>query len=95
MLERALRHVISDSADDALVKVRKHTMLERELRHHSIHSCSVRGKVRQKAYNAREGIETKTNTRPGTDGLEKGVRKHTMLERALRPNCPVANYMSC
>jgi len=37
---------------------------------------------RQKAYNAREGIETLDDA--GVSADEASVRKHTMLERALR-----------
>ena len=39
--------------------------------------------VRQKAYNAREGIET-NRAEPWHAQDQAQVRKHTMLERALR-----------
>ncbi len=60
-------------------------MLERALRLYEVEAeaecCLLEG---QKAYNAREGIETSLTSLQ----IRKSfgfVRKHTMLERALRP----------
>jgi len=65
-------------------QVRKHTMLERALRHisHLVKFPAVNIKC-QKAYNAREGIETFTAPL-AFPNITICVRKHTMLERALR-----------
>jgi len=111
MLERALR-LLSDTRSDSapIASVRKHTMLERALRLYGACFMAASTASRQKAYNAREGIETfmfkpvaspqrrwlrqkAYNAREGIETppwmwLLRGafvlVRKHTMLERALR-----------
>ncbi len=62
-------------------------MLERALRRSASVSRSCQPATRQKAYNAREGIETRLNGNPINPSVSL-VRKHTMLERALRPNEP-------
>ncbi len=109
MLERALRLNNIRAVFALQHVVRKHTMLERALRQES-GTIRVFYRIhRQKAYNAREGIETSQNqrTKPNRqdgqkaynarEGIETDsqctrctasrscVRKHTMLERALRP----------
>ena len=83
MLERALRlSILAPSQIRGANNVRKHTMLERALRLNETDIQRADCGYRQKAYNAREGIETKLSSE--CDTLKHVVRKHTMLERALR-----------
>jgi len=84
MLERALRLEGLEVEGFFQLVVRKHTMLERALRRLFNYHAGGRTSKRQKAYNAREGIETQVLGlfRPFPQGAL--VRKHTMLERALR-----------
>ncbi len=95
MLERALRrYVLPFSVFCKRTFVRKHTMLERALRlKRSDRDNPALLTLRQKAYNAREGIET-PQRRPYQISCRDSVRKHTMLERALRPE-QVARRHSC
>jgi len=87
MLERALRlEVNRERHPIPIVVVRKHTMLERALRPSCWAICCTRSGVRQKAYNAREGIETSLLGIVGQSDFPEFIRKHTMLERALRPS---------
>ncbi len=58
MLERALRHYSSDDEESDYHLVRKHTMLERALRPSPTWAQRLTACSSQKAYNAREGIET-------------------------------------
>jgi len=84
MLERALRPQSLGHREEAVDGVRKHTMLERALRLLAAVPQDDRCILRQKAYNAREGIETRLLLNPLVS-TPISVRKHTMLERALRP----------
>ncbi len=56
-------------------------MLERALRPNPVDQ-HLTAWISQKAYNAREGIETAAELRSAMQ--QTLVRKHTMLERALR-----------
>ena len=58
MLERALRHYDHKDYQEQDKCVRKHTMLERALRPEALGRQRLVGFLGQKAYNAREGIET-------------------------------------
>ncbi len=110
MLERALRRYHSVQVMQSIHNVRKHTMLERALRRIKTAHLPSAHEAGQKAYNAREGIETSSiqtmlasipcfsqkayNAREGIETMLQTcqcpswvasfVRKHTMLERALR-----------
>ncbi len=60
----------------SMIMVRKHTMLERALRRKDLLHCPPKSlHVRQKAYNAREGIETSPFI---SVTFTMSVRKHTI-----------------
>jgi len=83
MLERALRlNGLSNAVKEVKYRQKAYNAREGiETFNHEPNNLAVH-KIRQKAYNAREGIETYIC--PSRGSSDANVRKHTMLERALR-----------
>ncbi len=95
MLERALRQHGSRSGRFAVPHRQKAYNAREGIETSTVTAAHLSASLAgQKAYNAREGIETRFDYRGPTYCIER-VRKHTMLERALRHYYAIHSPFRC